>query len=91
MSLSDQVTPLVDHGNMLIDGSYMDNLPVTIAKYMGADIIVAVDVSPPDQKETPIQYYKNSLNGWYPLFHNHLNPFKLFTTWIRYSNGWHPF
>jgi predicted acylesterase/phospholipase RssA len=33
---------------MLMDGSYMDNFPVTVAKDMGADIIVAVDVSPPD-------------------------------------------
>lgn len=78
MPLSGQASPLVDHGNMLMDSSYMDNLPVTIAKDMGADIIVTVDVSPPDQKENPIQYYKDSFNGWYALVHNHLNPFKSF-------------
>lgn len=80
MTLSGQTSPLVDHGNMLMDSSYMDNLPVTIAKYMSADIIVTVDVPPPDRKENPIQYYKDPLNGWYALVHNHLNPFKSFIT-----------
>jgi lysophospholipid hydrolase len=30
-------------------------------------------------KETPIQYYKNSLKRWYTLVHNQPNPFKSFT------------
>jgi len=37
--------PIVIDGKTLIDGGVSDNLPIQIAKDMGADIIIAVDVS----------------------------------------------
>jgi NTE family protein len=42
------VFPPVDHqGRLLIDGGVVDNLPVDVARRMGADYVIAVDVSPP--------------------------------------------
>ena len=44
MSLSGYLPPLCDHGNMLLDGGYMNNLPADIMKSFGASTIIAVDV-----------------------------------------------
>jgi NTE family protein len=42
------VFPPVDHqGRLLIDGGVVDNLPVDVARQMGADYVIAIDVSPP--------------------------------------------
>ncbi len=42
------VFPPVDHqGRLLIDGGVVDNLPVDVARRMGADYVIAIDVSPP--------------------------------------------
>ena len=36
----------VDHqGKMLVDGGVMDNIPVSVARERGADIVIAVDIS----------------------------------------------
>ena len=40
-------TPLEKDGMLLADGGLVDNLPVNVARAMGADIIIAVDVSSP--------------------------------------------
>lgn len=42
------IFPPVDHeGRLLIDGGVVDNLPVDVARRMGADYVIAIDVSPP--------------------------------------------
>jgi NTE family protein len=42
------IFPPVEHdGRLLIDGGVVDNLPVAVARRMGADYVIAVDVSPP--------------------------------------------
>jgi NTE family protein len=42
------IFPPVEHeGRLLIDGGVVDNLPVDVARRMGADYIIAIDVSPP--------------------------------------------
>lgn len=42
----------VDHGEqLLVDGGLVKNLPVDIVKQMGADIVIAVDVSSPLRKK----------------------------------------
>lgn len=40
-------------GNEYIDGGYFDNLPINLAIEMGADEIIAVDLSAPGLKKTP--------------------------------------
>ncbi|KAI9272688.1 hypothetical protein BDA99DRAFT_498976 [Phascolomyces articulosus] len=73
MSLSGFLPPLCENGNMLVDGGYMDNLPVSVAKSMGADIIIAVDVASED--DTSPVWYGDSISGWWALFYN-INPFR---------------
>ncbi|KAG0337649.1 phosphatidylcholine and lysophosphatidylcholine phospholipase [Podila humilis] len=72
MSLSGFLPPLCDNGHMLVDGGYMDNLPVEFMKSLGANIIFAVDVGSDD--DTTLQYYGDSLSGWLVLL-NRWNPF----------------
>ncbi|KAI9476111.1 MAG: hypothetical protein EXX96DRAFT_575823 [Benjaminiella poitrasii] len=75
MSLSGYMPPICDNGNMLVDGGYMDNLPVSVAKNMGADIIIAVDVASED--DTSPVYYGDSISGWWALLHG-MNPFRTY-------------
>ncbi|KAI9263644.1 hypothetical protein EDC94DRAFT_560931 [Helicostylum pulchrum] len=75
MSLSGYMPPICDNGNMLVDGGYMDNLPVSVAKNMGADIIIAVDVASED--DTSPVFYGDSISGWYALIHG-FNPFRTY-------------
>ena len=44
MTLAGLLPPLVDEGNMLVDGGYVDNLPVSVMFAMGARDVFAVDV-----------------------------------------------
>ncbi|PGG97953.1 lysophospholipase NTE1 [Blastomyces parvus] len=72
MSLAGLLPPLCDEGNMLLDGGYVDNLPVTRMKSLGADVIFAIDVGSIDDN-TP-QAYGDSLSGFWALV-NRWNPF----------------
>ncbi|KAH6576141.1 hypothetical protein BASA83_001773 [Batrachochytrium salamandrivorans] len=72
MSLSGYIPPLCDHGNMLLDGGYINNLPADIMRSLGAYTIVAVDVSLADDT-SPVNY-GDSVSGWWMLL-NRLNPF----------------
>jgi len=52
MSLPVAFTPyILQDGTICMDGGMVDNLPVSIAKEWGADIIIAVDVSSGDLKK----------------------------------------
>ncbi|ODV62023.1 lysophospholipase [Ascoidea rubescens DSM 1968] len=72
MSLAGMVPPLIDNGCMLLDGGYVDNLPVMEMKNHGASIILAVDVGSIDDR-TPMSY-GDSLSGTWAFF-NRFNPF----------------
>lgn len=72
MSLCGLVPPIIDHGNMLLDGGYVDNLPVLEMKRLGASIIFAVDVGSVDDR-TPMKY-GDTLSGVLELV-NRWNPF----------------
>lgn len=50
MSLAGLVPPMTDGGDMLCDGGYVDNLPVSTIRSMGANIILAVDVGSVDDR-----------------------------------------
>ena len=47
MSLPGVFAPVVIHDRMLVDGGLLDNLPVSLAREMGADVIIAVNVGTP--------------------------------------------
>ena len=72
MSLAGLLPPLCDEGSMLLDGGYIDNLTVSHMKYLGADVIFAIDVGSLDD-DTP-QAYGDSLSGLW-AFMNRWNPF----------------
>ncbi|KAI5295829.1 phosphatidylcholine and lysophosphatidylcholine phospholipase [Ascosphaera acerosa] len=72
MSLAGLVPPLCDEGSMLLDGGYIDNLPVKHMRSLGADVIFAIDVGSIDDN-TP-QTYGDSLSGVWALL-NRWNPF----------------
>ena len=71
MTLAGLVPPMIDDGDMLVDGGYTDNLPVSIMLAMGARTVIAVDVSSLD--DTTSQSYGDTLSGWWVLL-NRLNP-----------------
>ncbi|ODV94454.1 hypothetical protein PACTADRAFT_44793 [Pachysolen tannophilus NRRL Y-2460] len=72
MTLAGILPPLTDNGSMLLDGGYIDNLPVEEMKNRGASIIFAVDVGSVDDR-SPMTY-GDSLSGAWVLF-NRWNPF----------------
>ncbi len=53
MSLPAIFTPITDNTNIWVDGGLLNNLPVDVAKKMGADIVIAVYLNPsPFRPET---------------------------------------
>lgn len=52
MSIAGAFAPVDRDGRELVDGGYVDNLPIDIALEMGADIIIAVDVGTPPESDT---------------------------------------
>lgn len=52
MSLPGILRPIEHEGRILVDGGIANNLPVSVAKSLGADIIIAVNIgSPPEDRE----------------------------------------
>jgi len=47
MSVPGVFSPLTIDGRMLVDGGLANNLPVDVLREMGADIVIAVDISSP--------------------------------------------
>jgi NTE family protein len=47
MSLPAFFTPVRDGSHLLVDGGLLDNLPVDVARQMGADIVIAVHLTTP--------------------------------------------
>lgn len=72
MSLAGLLPPITFNGSMLLDGGYLDNLPVLEMKNRGAKYIIAVDVGSVDDR-TPMNY-GDTLSGFWVLF-NRINPF----------------
>lgn len=50
MSVPGVFAPVNQYGKMLVDGGLVDNLPVQLARDMGADVIIAVNVGTPLMK-----------------------------------------
>jgi NTE family protein len=47
MSVPSVFSPVIIDGKMLVDGGVSKNLPIDVVRNMGADIIIAVDISTP--------------------------------------------
>lgn len=72
MSLAGLLPPIAFNGSMLLDGGYLDNLPVMEMKNKGAKYVIAVDVGSIDDR-TPMNY-GDTLSGFWVLW-NRFNPF----------------
>lgn len=47
MAVPGVVTPMEINGRLLVDGGLVDNLPIGVARALGAQVVIAVDVSTP--------------------------------------------
>ncbi|KAI8842791.1 acyl transferase/acyl hydrolase/lysophospholipase [Chytriomyces cf. hyalinus JEL632] len=66
MSLAGYFPPLCDNGKMLVDGGYLNILPVDILSNLGANIAIAIDVSAGN--DTSPVTYGDSLSGVWLFF-----------------------
>lgn len=58
MSIPGVYAPVNRDGRLLVDGGVANNLPVSVARGMGADVVIAVDISDePGQEETLTQAF----------------------------------
>jgi len=55
MSVPGVFAPVHLNGQMLVDGGMANNLPVSVVREMGADIVIAVDISSPLLKEQQLK------------------------------------
>lgn len=51
MSIAGAFAPVEIDGRLLVDGGYVDNLPVDVAQELGAELVIAVDVGTPPTEE----------------------------------------
>ncbi|KAJ7508598.1 hypothetical protein B0H11DRAFT_2304937, partial [Mycena galericulata] len=72
MTLIGLLPPLCNNGGMLVDGGYVDNLPVATMFTMGASSVFACDVGSLDDN-TP-RNFGDTVSGWWLLI-NRWNPF----------------
>ncbi|THV06596.1 patatin-domain-containing protein [Dendrothele bispora CBS 962.96] len=72
MTLVGLLPPLCDDGSMLVDGGYVDNLPVTSMFSMGASAVFACDVGSIDDNSP--RNFGDHVSGWWLLV-NRWNPF----------------
>jgi len=72
MTLVGLLPPLCDNGSMLVDGGYIDNLPVSTMFSMGASVVFASDVGSVDDNSP--RNFGDSVSGWW-LMINRWNPF----------------
>lgn len=54
MSIAAVMAPVLIDGRMLVDGGIAANLPISVVRQMGADIVIAVDISTPLQSRDEI-------------------------------------
>jgi len=72
MTLVGLLPPLCDNGQLLVDGGYIDNLPVQAMFSMGASTVFACDVGSIDDNSP--RNFGDTVSGWWLLI-NRWNPF----------------
>eukprot|EP00884_Botryococcus_braunii_P018904 jgi/Botrbrau1/5698/Bobra.0071s0031.1 len=65
MTIMGLVPPVYEAGELLIDGGYLNNIPVDVMRSMGVDMVVVVDV---EDKDTSLWQnlppYEGGISGW---------------------------
>lgn len=62
MSIPGAIAPVHRDGKLLVDGGIANNMPVDLARKMGADFIIAVDVSSPLKKRDELASFFSIAN-----------------------------
>lgn len=70
MSVPGVFAPVDINGKLLIDGGVASNLPVEVAKSMGADIIIAVDAGTPMSTREEIKNFRGVVNQLTNIYTN---------------------
>ncbi len=70
MSIPGLFAPVRSEGMVLVDGGMRNNLPVNLAKRMGADIVIAIDLSERRLKAEEIQNLADVMMASMDLFSN---------------------
>jgi lysophospholipid hydrolase len=69
MSLLGLFPPVYDHGDVLVDGGYVNNLPIDVVFALGAETVIAVDVENKDNSAfEELTDYGEALSGWWLLW-----------------------
>ena len=55
MSIPAVFAPREVEGRLLVDGGITDNFPIDLARRLGADVVIAVDISSPPQKREELE------------------------------------
>ncbi len=55
MAIPSVMVPVENQGHLLVDGGMSNNLPISVVREMGADIVIAVDISTPYSSREQIQ------------------------------------
>jgi NTE family protein len=58
-------TPVNYQGKMLVDGGVLNNLPVDVARKMGADVVIAVDLGAGPKAAQVSNLFENVVQGFY--------------------------
>ncbi len=77
-------TPVISDGRVLVDGGLVEPVPVTVARNLGADRVIAVDISHAMKKQDPTKAReknlaikenaeKKQLSAWLDRFRHELN------------------
>ncbi len=68
-------TPVEQEGRLLVDGGLVDHLPVSVAREMGADYVIAVDVHPPvSPGRRPRNLFEVVIASYQIMTRNHIVP-----------------
>ena len=85
MAIPSVFTTVIRDGKKLIDGGVVQNFPVGVAKDLGADFVIGVNVSQglqaSDQLNTPVDILYQM--GFYVDAHNFINDYKLTDIYIE--------
>ncbi len=55
MSIPGVVRPIEEEGRVLVDGGVANNLPVSVARSLGADVVIAVNIGSPGMNKDELQ------------------------------------
>lgn len=64
MAIPGIFAPVTRDGRTLIDGGGVQNLPVAVARGLGADVILAVDISSPLESKEKLGTFLSIMNQW---------------------------